>query len=133
MASPSLGRDESCESMYAHGSAMHEKCSNYALTNFLFGLCKLISIIKSFVTCFNPPSPRRPLIGRRDLHKFSLANFENKFKKRSYGWLLESMMFCLCWRKDTHDLEWSFGKEVLDRGENSVTHKSNFLFLKFNI
>jgi hypothetical protein len=37
--SPNYGR--SCEFVYAHGSSVHQKCSNYALTN-LFGLCKLI-------------------------------------------------------------------------------------------
>jgi len=39
---PSAGHVESCESMYVCGSSMHLKCSNYALTNLLFGLCKLI-------------------------------------------------------------------------------------------
>ncbi len=39
VASPSSGHGESCESMFAHGSSVHQKCSNYALTNLLFGLC----------------------------------------------------------------------------------------------
>jgi hypothetical protein len=38
--SPSYG--ESCESMYGYGSYVHQKCSNYALINLLFSLCKLI-------------------------------------------------------------------------------------------
>jgi len=42
VASPSSGRVESCESMFAHDSSMHQKCSNYALTNLLFGLCKSV-------------------------------------------------------------------------------------------
>jgi len=33
---------------------MHQKCSNYALTNLLFGLCKFVWIIDLFVTCFSP-------------------------------------------------------------------------------
>ncbi len=33
---------------------MHQKCSNYALTNLLFGLCKFEWIIDPFITC---PSP----------------------------------------------------------------------------
>jgi hypothetical protein len=37
---PSLGGGESYESEFAHGSSWHQKCSNYALTNLLFGLCK---------------------------------------------------------------------------------------------
>jgi hypothetical protein len=42
MASQNLGRDEFCESMYARGSSTHQKCSNCALTNLLFGLCRSI-------------------------------------------------------------------------------------------
>jgi len=41
----SLGRGESCESIFAHGSSMHQKCSNYKLTNLLFGLCRSMWII----------------------------------------------------------------------------------------
>ncbi len=37
---PSLGRGESCESEFARGLSQHQKCSNYALTNSLFGLCR---------------------------------------------------------------------------------------------
>jgi len=33
---------------------MHQKCSNYALTNLLFGLCKFMWIIDLFVICFSP-------------------------------------------------------------------------------
>jgi len=51
---PSSGRGESCESMSAHGSFMHQKCFNYTLTNLLFGLCILIWIIDTLVTFFNP-------------------------------------------------------------------------------
>jgi hypothetical protein len=36
------GHGESYESMYASNSSMHQKCSNYALINLLFSLCKLI-------------------------------------------------------------------------------------------
>jgi len=41
-ASPSLGHGESRESVFVHGLSVHQKCSNYALTNFLFGLCKFV-------------------------------------------------------------------------------------------
>jgi len=37
---PKFGRGESCESMFAYGLSMHQKCYKYALTNFLFGLCE---------------------------------------------------------------------------------------------
>jgi hypothetical protein len=37
---PSLGRGESCEFEVVRGSSKHQKRSNYALTNMLFGLCR---------------------------------------------------------------------------------------------
>jgi len=49
----SLGHGESCKSMYAHCSSMHQKCSNFALTN-LFGLCRFVWIIDSLVICLSP-------------------------------------------------------------------------------
>ncbi len=33
---------------------MHQKCSNYALTNLLFGLCRFVRIINPLVICLNP-------------------------------------------------------------------------------
>jgi hypothetical protein len=41
----SLGHGESCEFVFAHGSFVHQKCFNYALTNLLFGLCKFVWVI----------------------------------------------------------------------------------------
>jgi hypothetical protein len=38
---PSLGHGEFCESVFARGSSMHQKWSNYALTN-LFSLCRFV-------------------------------------------------------------------------------------------
>jgi hypothetical protein len=35
--------------MYARGPSVHQKCSNYALTNLLFGLCRSIQIIDPLV------------------------------------------------------------------------------------
>jgi len=54
VSSPSTGCDEICESVFAHGSSMHQKCFNHALTNMLFGLCKLMWIIDPFVIRPNP-------------------------------------------------------------------------------
>jgi hypothetical protein len=34
------GCGESCESVFARGLSVHQKCSNYALTNLLFNLCR---------------------------------------------------------------------------------------------
>jgi hypothetical protein len=43
VASPSPSHGESCESMFARGFFVHQKCSNYALNNFwLFGLCRSV-------------------------------------------------------------------------------------------
>jgi hypothetical protein len=50
--------------MFTYGSSVYQKCSNYVLTNLLFGLCRLVWIINMLVTC---PSPyletlTRPLL-----------------------------------------------------------------------
>jgi hypothetical protein len=39
VASSSLSHGESYESMFARDLSVHQKYSNYALTNLLFGLC----------------------------------------------------------------------------------------------
>jgi len=48
--------------MYARGSSMHQKCSNYALTNLFFGLWKFVWIIDPLVICPGPHlrAPTRP-------------------------------------------------------------------------
>ncbi len=51
---PSLGRGESYESVFARGLFVHKKCSNYALTSLLFGLCMSMWIFDMLVTCHNP-------------------------------------------------------------------------------
>jgi hypothetical protein len=58
----SPGCDESRESMFARGGSMHQKCSNYTLTNLLFGLCKSVWITDPLVTHPNPhpEAPVRP-------------------------------------------------------------------------
>jgi hypothetical protein len=56
---PNLGHGESCEFIYVHGSSMHQKCFNYALTNLLLGLCTSIWIIDLLVTCPSP-HPKTP-------------------------------------------------------------------------
>jgi len=49
---PSLGHGEFCESVYAYGLSMHQKCSNHALTNLLFGLCRFtcLSLVLIFIS-----------------------------------------------------------------------------------
>jgi hypothetical protein len=57
---PSCG--ESCESMFACDLYVHQKCSNYALTKLLFGLCKFVWVIDLLVNLpsFYPKIPARP-------------------------------------------------------------------------
>ncbi len=55
-----MGRDDSCESVFAHGLTMHQKCFNYALTNLLFGLYKSMQIIDLLVT-HPSPHPKAPI------------------------------------------------------------------------
>ncbi len=45
--------------MFTCDLSVHEKCSNYALTNLLFGLCKSVLIIDLLVILFSP-HPRAP-------------------------------------------------------------------------
>jgi len=54
VASPSSGHGEFCEFVCARGSFVHQKCSNYALTNLLFGLRMSMWMIDLFLT---RPSP----------------------------------------------------------------------------
>ncbi len=60
MASPKSGWI-SC-SMFAHGSFVHQKCSNYELTNLLFDLCRSVWIIDLLVSLPSPhpKAPTRP-------------------------------------------------------------------------
>jgi hypothetical protein len=45
--------------MFAHGSFMHQKCSNYTLSNLYFGLCRYVWIIDQLV--IRPsPHPKAP-------------------------------------------------------------------------
>jgi hypothetical protein len=48
--------------VFACDSSMQQKCSNYSLTNFLFGLCKFVWIIDLLVThpSPHPGAPTRP-------------------------------------------------------------------------
>jgi hypothetical protein len=51
---PSPVCGESCEFVYAHDSFVHQKCSNYTLTNSIFGLCRSMWIINPIITHPNP-------------------------------------------------------------------------------
>jgi hypothetical protein len=48
--------------VFARGSSVHQRCSNYALTNLLFGLCKFVRIIDPLIIHPNPHpgAPTRP-------------------------------------------------------------------------
>ncbi len=56
MGSPSSSCGESCESMFARGSSVHQKCSNYTLTNLLFSLCMSMWAIDLIVILPKPSS-----------------------------------------------------------------------------
>jgi hypothetical protein len=56
---PSPGHGESCKFMFACDSYVHLKCSNYALTNLLFGLCRFMWVIELLVN-LPSPHPRAP-------------------------------------------------------------------------
>jgi hypothetical protein len=65
----SLGHGESCDSVFAHGSFVHQKCCNYALINLLFGLCKFVWVI-DYLSHFLVPIPE---LRHAPLHQ-SVAN-----------------------------------------------------------
>ncbi len=62
VASPSSGQGESYEFMFARGLSVHQKSSNYALTNLLFSLCRFMWIIDPLIIRLNPhlEAPARP-------------------------------------------------------------------------
>ncbi len=50
VASLILGRGESCGFVFVRDLSVHQKCSNYTLTNLLFNLCRYVWIIELLVT-----------------------------------------------------------------------------------
>ncbi len=91
----SPGRGESCESMFARGSSMHKKCSNYALTNLLFGLCRSMWVIDLLVILRNPypRAPARPFTLKvlRARECTPTLHFFTKFTLDSHLSLLKSL------------------------------------------
>jgi hypothetical protein len=59
---PSLGHGEFCESVFARWSSLHQRCSNCALTNLWFGLCRFMWAIDLLVNLRNhhPGTPACP-------------------------------------------------------------------------
>jgi hypothetical protein len=45
--------------VFARGSSVHQKCSNYALTNLLFSLCRSVRVIDLLVI-LRSPHPEAP-------------------------------------------------------------------------
>jgi hypothetical protein len=62
MASPSSGRGEFYEFVFAHGLSVHQIWSSYALTNLLFGLCTFMWVFDFLVNLPSPypEAPTRP-------------------------------------------------------------------------
>jgi hypothetical protein len=61
VVSPNPSRGESCEFVFARGLSVHQMCSNYALTNLLFGLCRFMWIIDLLIA---HPSPHPEALAR---------------------------------------------------------------------
>jgi hypothetical protein len=96
----SLGHGESCEFVYAHGSSMHQKCSNYALTNLLFGFWRFVSIVDQLVT-LPSPHPKTPT------HP-SYPNylFFHYFHLRIRIWVFQKVWGCINGVLIDHILRW---------------------------
>jgi hypothetical protein len=85
---PNLGHGESCEFVYACDSSVHQKCSNHALTNLLFGLYRFVWIIDLLVIHHSShpealacPSTLEVLWARkRTLIPFVISNFGFAFE-----------------------------------------------------
>jgi len=78
---PSLDRGESWESMLACGSSVHWKCSSYALTNLLFGLCRSMWVIDLLVNLLSPhpkapTHPSTPEVLQATNHTPTLSSFD---------------------------------------------------------
>jgi len=73
-----------------HGDFVHQKCSNYALTNLLFGLCRSMWMIDLLVNLFSPKMWVKVVLGSNSkLVRISLLN-----------WICPN----LCW--DLAELSW---------------------------
>jgi hypothetical protein len=83
--------------MYVHGSYVHQKCSNYTLTNLLFDLCKLVWIIDPFVTCFNahPGAPTHPSYPRSATSKIMYPNSFRCFHFGMHIWVFQGVWGCV--------------------------------------
>jgi hypothetical protein len=57
---PSLGCDESCEFVFACDSSVHQRCSNYALTNLLFSLYRSVWMTRLSIFLIPPQSSSMP-------------------------------------------------------------------------
>ncbi len=96
MASLKSGCDKFCEYVYARGLSMHKKCSNHALTNLLFKLCRSVWIIDSFAIRLNPhpEAPTRPSTfeGLR-AREHTLTPFF--FIVRTHIWVFQGVWGCI--------------------------------------
>jgi hypothetical protein len=106
---PSLGRGESCESMYARDLFVHQKCSNYALTNFLFGLYKSMWIIDPLVTHHSPhlEAPTHPSTFKVFWAKECTPTLSSSIIS-TFGFIFESFKEC---EGASHDLQENKHKE----------------------
>jgi len=94
---PSLGHGESYESVYAHGSSVHQKWCNFALTN-LFRLCKSIWIIDLLATCPNlhPRALACPsYLKVLRVRECTITSFFCCFHFRTHFWIFQTEWGCI--------------------------------------
>jgi hypothetical protein len=91
---PTSGHGESCESVYARGLSVHQKCFNYVLTNLLFSLCKSIWIIDPLVThlSLNPKLLACPFYPQ---NAASLGTYPNPFHFQIHIWIFQGVWGCI--------------------------------------
>ncbi len=88
----SPGGGESCESMFSHGLSVHQRCSNYALTNLLFSLCRSVWVIDLLANLPNPHpgAPAHPSTPEM-LHAMERVLIPSPFIVFIFGLVVESI------------------------------------------
>ncbi len=112
-SSPSCG--ESYKSVFARGSSVHQKCSNFALTNLLFGLCKSVWIIKQLIIHLSPSwSSSTPLYPKSITNQKSHPNSFSfcYLDLWTHNWVHQGAWRCVTKTMDLKGLNcsWSFLK-----------------------
>ncbi len=86
--------------MYAHGLSMHQKCSNFALINLVFGLCISIWIIDPLATCLisHLRAPTHPFYFWIITNEGTYRNsFFHCFHFEICIWVFQKVWGCVTW------------------------------------